>query len=258
MTMEARMESTRERHEHRAHHGSAAGHGHGDDHRWSDESFVSDWIDRQEAHAAERRPLFAKVRALIPNGLSESFRYADLGAGAGNLDELMLERFTNAQAVLIDGSEPMLAHARARLARFGERAQYITADLSQPGWVAVAHGPFDAVVAARAVHHAGSADRIRELFREIREALAPGGVFVNLDYVRLASLSLPLRRTSSPGSGRRASPARNACTESFRRSLSLASATSFGCPPGRWKVSLAAIPCGGGNTGYLLDCTTPE
>jgi tRNA (cmo5U34)-methyltransferase len=181
------MESTRERREPGAHHDHAAGHGHGDDHRWSDESFVADWIDRQEAHAAERRPLFARVRALIPKGLSEAFRYADLGAGAGNLDELILDRFTNAQVVLIDGSEPMLAHARTRLARFGERAQYVTADLSQPGWVAAAHGPFDAVVAARAIHHAGGADRIRELFAEIHGVLAPGGVFVNLDYVRLAS-----------------------------------------------------------------------
>ena len=181
------MEAARQHHEHGAHPDHAAGHGHGDDHRWSDESFVADWLERQDAHAAERRPLFARVRALIPKGLNEAFRYADLGAGPGILDELILDRFPKAQAVLIDGSAPMLRHAHARLARFGGRAEYVEADLSEPGWMARAPGPFDVVVAARAVHHAGNADRIRELMREIFDSLAPTGVFVNLDYVRLAS-----------------------------------------------------------------------
>jgi tRNA (cmo5U34)-methyltransferase len=151
---------------------------------------VADWIQRQEAHAADRRPLFAKVRAVIPKGLGESFRYADLGAGAGNLDELILDRYPGARAVLIDGSQSMLAHARERLARFGERAQYVMADLARSGWAATAGAPLDVVVSARAVHHAGSGPRIRELFSEILGTLAPGGVFVNLDYVRFVSPDL--------------------------------------------------------------------
>ncbi len=168
------------------HHGHAAAHGHADDHRWSDERFVADWIQRQEAHTAERRPLFAKVRALFPKGPTEAFRYADLGAGAGHLDELILDRFAGAQAVLVDGSQPMLEHAQQRLARFDGRAQYVQADLSDPGWVERVQGPFDAVVAARAVHHVGSADRVREFFDETLGILAPGGLFINLDYVQLA------------------------------------------------------------------------
>ena len=42
-------------------------------------------------------------------------------------------------------------------------------------------------MAARAVHHAGSAERIGALFREIFGALASGGVFINLDFVRYSS-----------------------------------------------------------------------
>src|SRR5205823_14669645 len=67
------------------HRGQTPGHGavheHQENHDWSDEAFVADWIQRQEANASERRPLFAKVRALIPKGLAERFRYSDLGAG---------------------------------------------------------------------------------------------------------------------------------------------------------------------------------
>ena len=180
------MDATHQHHEHREHHGHTAARGHADDHHWSDEAFVADWIERQEAHASERRPLFAKVRALITKGPTESFRYADLGAGAGNLDELILDRFAGAQAVLVDGSNPMLEHAQKRLVRFDGRTQYVQADLSDPGWVEQVSGPFNAVVAARAVHHVGDAERLREFFEEILGTLAPGGLFINLDYVRLA------------------------------------------------------------------------
>jgi tRNA (cmo5U34)-methyltransferase len=181
------MEAVHQHRDHGSQDDHSGSHGHGGDHDWSDESFVADWIERQEAHAAERRQLFARMRAVIPKGLDEPFRYADLGAGNGVLDELVLERYPEARAVLIDGSEPMLAYARTRLQRFGERAQYVTAQLAQPGWVTVAGGPFDVVLAARAVHHAGTPDRIRQLFSEIVGALAPGGLFINLDYVRFGN-----------------------------------------------------------------------
>jgi tRNA (cmo5U34)-methyltransferase len=180
------VDATHQEHGHRGHGEQTAGHGHADDHRWSDESFVADWIERQEASAAARRPLFAKVRALIPKQPDEVFRYVDLGAGAGTLDELILDRFAGAQGVLVDGSQPMLAHAQDRLARFAERTRYVVADLSSPKWVERASGPFDVIVAARAVHHVGTADRIRAFFGEVLGSLAPGGLFINLDYVQLA------------------------------------------------------------------------
>jgi tRNA (cmo5U34)-methyltransferase len=123
---------------------------------------------------------------LIPKRTDESFRYADLGAGAGSLDELILERFTGAQGMLVDGSQPMLGHAQKRLAPYGDRTQYVVADLTDPLWVERAGGPFDVIVSSRAVHHVGTADRIQAFFREVRGALSDGGVFINLDYVHLA------------------------------------------------------------------------
>jgi len=177
-----KVERSHEHHEQTAGHGAA--HEDQENHDWSDEAFVADWIQHQEAQASERRPLFAKVRALIPKGLAERFRYGDLGAGPGDLDELILERFAGAHAVVIDGSAAMLSRAGERLARFGSRAECVQADLSNRAWIERVSGPFDAVVAARAVHHVGGAERIREFFAEVLGTLAPGGVFINLDYVR--------------------------------------------------------------------------
>jgi tRNA (cmo5U34)-methyltransferase len=167
-------------------HDAAHGQDHGHEDNWADEQWVADWVARQQANAPQRRQLFARVRALIPRSPDQPLRYANLGAGAGDLDELILERFPLAEAVLVDSSFPMLAHARRRLDRFEERVEYVQADLSLPSWTGGASGPFNAVVATRALHHVGGADRIRALFAEIQGMLGHGGVFVNLDYVRLA------------------------------------------------------------------------
>ncbi len=174
------MEATHVGHEH---HEGHLGH---DDHDWSDETFVAGWIERQEAQAPQRRHLFARLSALIPKDPSEPFRYLNLGAGAGDLDEMILQRFPEAEAVLLDSSMPMLAHARKRLAPFEDRVEYVQADLSHPKWVGGASGPYEVVLSSRAIHHAGDGSRIRRLFGEIAGVLGHGGLFLNLDYVRLA------------------------------------------------------------------------
>ena len=180
------METAHRGQEQRDQHEHDAGHGHGEGRDWSNPAWVAEWIERQQAQAEKRRPLFAKIRALIPRGVNEPFRYADLGAGAGDLDELILQRFTGAHARVLDGSEAMLAHASQRLARFGGRVRFVQADLSDPAWATPAGGPFDAILASRAVHHVGGAARIRSFFAEVLSRLSAGGVFINLDYVRLA------------------------------------------------------------------------
>ena len=177
------------RHRHHDDAGEPHGHDHGHDENWSDEEFVAQWIERQKARAPERQRLFAKLRAMIPKAPSQEFRYANLGAGAGELDEMILDRFPKARAVLVDSSAPMLAQARKHLGAFGGRVEYVQADLSSPEWTARAGGPFDVVLATRAVHHVGGPSRIRDLLGEVLGVVGPGGLFINLDYVRLGPSS---------------------------------------------------------------------
>jgi hypothetical protein len=58
------MEAAHQYRDHSAHGDHSVHHGHDQDHDWSDESFVADWIERQEAHAAERRPLCGNMHGL--------------------------------------------------------------------------------------------------------------------------------------------------------------------------------------------------
>lgn len=110
----------------------------------------------------------------------------DLGCGAGVLGAKLLERFGEARLVMVDYSPTMLDAARAH---YGDDARItiVEADLAVVSMSQLlgAAKP-DAVVSSFALHHL-SRPRQQELYREIFEALAPGGVFVNCEHTASAT-----------------------------------------------------------------------
>jgi tRNA (cmo5U34)-methyltransferase len=170
---------------------------------WFDDAFVDDWLRRQEERAPERNRQFAMVRALVPRTPDESFRYLNLAAGDGALDELLLARYTHAQAVLVDGSPAMVTRAGARLGRFSDRVSLVQADLETPEWQRQVDGQFDVALTTIALHNLEDPRRIRALYSEVFRLIADGGFFMNLDYVRAPSHDVwPLyRRASSDTEG---------------------------------------------------------
>jgi tRNA (cmo5U34)-methyltransferase len=110
-------------------------------------------------------------------------RVLDLGAGTGLMSKAVLERYPDAELVLVDGAPEMLEHARERLAEASVTT--IVADLRDE----LPPGPFDTVVSALAIHHLEHKEK-RDLFARVRAALRPGGVFVNAEHVGGASLWL--------------------------------------------------------------------
>lgn len=102
-------------------------------------------------------------------------RVLDLAAGTGLLAEQILNTHPNARLTLLDGSPAMLEQARARL---GQQASYMTGELKDP----LPPGKWDAIVSALAIHHLEDDDK-RDLYLRIRQALSPGGMFVNAEQV---------------------------------------------------------------------------
>jgi L-threonylcarbamoyladenylate synthase len=100
----------------------------------------------------------------------------ELGTGTGITSELLLERHPEARLVGLDLSPVMLEAARARLPaeRVELRVGSIEGDLP--------HGEFDLVASALAVHHLDGAEKA-DLFRRLRQRLAPGGRFVLGDLI---------------------------------------------------------------------------
>ena len=99
----------------------------------------------------------------------------DLGAGTGALSAAVLEGLPAARVTLLDVDAPMLDEARGRLASFAERVCFREGSFLDPLPSA------DAMVASLALHHVHDLDAKTDLYRSIRDALAPGGVFLNLD-----------------------------------------------------------------------------
>lgn len=158
---------------------------------WHDPDFVARFAERRR----ELLPLIdlqeSVLRELVRRHHRTIASFLDLGAGAGAMAELVLGCHPEAEAVLVDFSELMLERARARLSAFGGRCRFVAGDLSRPSWrAAVPDRRYDAIVSGLAIHHLGSA-RKREIFGESIALLEPGGIFINMDYVKTVG---PLRR----------------------------------------------------------------
>ncbi|HEX5690948.1 MAG TPA: class I SAM-dependent methyltransferase, partial [Roseiflexaceae bacterium] len=115
------------------------------------------------------------------------FTILELCGGAGVLAGALLQRFPNATVYDYDGSPEMLDHARAQLARFGERFQTLRFDLADHSWRRPSF-PVHAVVSSLAIHHLDGAGK-QQLFRDIHAMLEPGGVLAIADVVETAGAS---------------------------------------------------------------------
>lgn len=109
-------------------------------------------------------------------------RFLDLGCGDGVLAAAIGRDWPDAEAVLIDFSDPMLDAAQMR---FGEGAAILKRDFAASGWTE-GLGQFDAVVSGFAIHHQ-SDERKQRIYREIFSLLAPDGWFVNIEHTASAS-----------------------------------------------------------------------
>jgi trans-aconitate 2-methyltransferase len=88
--------------------------------------------------------------------------------------EQLLERLGpgGGTVVALDGSPAMVDAARERLARFGDRVEYVVADLGQPLPIAQ---PVDAILSTATFHWVPDHDA---LFRNLAAVLRPGGWLV--------------------------------------------------------------------------------
>jgi len=84
----------------------------------------------------------------------------------------------------------MLNRARPLVASYGNRFKPYHSDLFETGWLPEQVGPFDAVVSSSCLHNLRHFERISEIYREIREHLRAGGVFLNLDLVNAPTAEL--------------------------------------------------------------------
>lgn len=96
----------------------------------------------------------------------------DAGCGSGRVTELLAEALPGGRVIALDGSPAMLDQARARLARFGDRVDYLEADLRRP---LTLPEPVDAILSTATFHWVPDHDA---LFANLAAMLRPGGWLV--------------------------------------------------------------------------------
>lgn len=96
----------------------------------------------------------------------------DAGCGPGRVTELLLERLPEGHVIALDGSASMLERARERLEWFGDRVEFVLADLGQPLPV---DEPVDAILSTATFHWVPDHDA---MFRNLAAVLRPGGRLV--------------------------------------------------------------------------------
>jgi trans-aconitate 2-methyltransferase len=97
----------------------------------------------------------------------------DAGCGSGRVTEQLAERLPHGRVVALDGSPAMVDEARRRLARFGDRVDFLVADLGRG--FALPGGPVDAILSTATFHWVPDHDA---LFRNLAAVLRPGGRLV--------------------------------------------------------------------------------
>ena len=122
-------------------------------------------------------PGYEEMLALVAGTIAANgpVHVLDLGAGTGALSQAVLDRCDRCRVTLIDVDPAMLDQARQRLAAYGGRTRFLEQSFLAP------LPACDAVVASLALHHVPSIDEKQSLYRAIREALSPGGIFLNAD-----------------------------------------------------------------------------
>lgn len=177
------------------------------DYRWN----TSDFAEGYDASAAIVHPHYVAIQdailVLLPP-LTDQSVVVDLGGGSGRLIEQILDRWPLARGIVVDQSEPFLALAERRLARFGPRAMCLKARL-QDNWPALLERPLAAIVSMSAIHHLEPAEK-DQLYARSFDALLPGGILLNGDEVRpeddqaylqeLSAWADHMRRTIAAGS----------------------------------------------------------
>ena len=129
----------------------------------------------------DRELVVDSICRLIP-ALSDSDLVVELCCGDGALSEAILDRVECVRVLALDASDVMLDSCARRTERFGDRIEIRRFDLGQTDWRRFDEPP-RAIVSSFAIHHLPDSAK-RELFRDMADTLAAGGVLAIADLIQ--------------------------------------------------------------------------
>jgi ubiquinone/menaquinone biosynthesis C-methylase UbiE len=149
---------------------------------WAQPEHARDYLERS-ARKPWRETAYEHLVDILPPA---PVRVLDLGCGDGEVISRVVAARPGSEGIACDFSLEMLGRARDRFSE-GVAVAVVAHDLDDP--LPAEWGTFDLVVSAFAIHHVVD-ERKRALYREMFDALEPGGMFCNLEHVASATPEL--------------------------------------------------------------------
>ena len=159
------------------------------------------WLRRydtqQAAYLPDSEERFTAMLDVLGALLPEEFVALDLACGPGSISQRLLERFPRARAVAVDVDPVLLAMGEGALGDFDGRLRWVTADLTDPGWVeALGESNFHAVLSTTSLQGLQVEPLVR-LYNTLPTLVREdGGVFMNGDNLAFAPHQETLRLLS--------------------------------------------------------------
>ncbi|CAN5875183.1 hypothetical protein BH24CHL4_BH24CHL4_27410 [soil metagenome] len=132
------------------------------------------FIDLGRIYTPRRDELQQAFIDLIPAWNDDAFTVVELACGTGWLAAGILEAYSRANVIALDGSETMRNEARKSLAPFDDRASVQHFVLEETAWRDVLPDGLRGIVSSLAIHHLKGLAK-QHLFADLRPKLAPGG-----------------------------------------------------------------------------------
>ncbi len=154
-------------------------------HRFQSRGQVAAW----ESHMNQRWPYRLTLVQVIQSVLAEMetrdeyLHVVEFATGPGMMALQLLSQIPYLDYTGLDFSAPFVDFASRRLERFGSRARVRQADLNQDAWIPDLPVPVDACLALQAIHDLGDESHVARIYRKSFDLLAPGGCFLNADFV---------------------------------------------------------------------------
>ncbi|MFJ6695563.1 class I SAM-dependent methyltransferase [Streptomyces sp. NPDC091272] len=147
------------------------------------EGWQRSWDRQQEWYMPDREERLRVMLDMVEAVVGPEPRVLDLACGTGSITGRLLARFPGATSTGVDLDPALLAIARGTFEGDG-RAEFVTADLMDPGWRSkLPYESYDAVLTATALHWL-KLGPLGTLYGQLGELVRTGGVFMNADRMK--------------------------------------------------------------------------
>ncbi|MCG8430745.1 MAG: class I SAM-dependent methyltransferase [Candidatus Omnitrophica bacterium] len=159
------------------------------DDTWRDPEMARKFLDEIAGAIPFEAEQLDIMKRLIRHQRAGVGSFLDIGCGNGILAAAILEEYPDARATLLDFSDIMLSAAEEKLSAHKGQARYIKSDYGDEALdekLAEEVSGFDVIVSRFSIHHQTD-QRKQQLYKEIFNLLAPGGIFINIEHVASGS-----------------------------------------------------------------------